>query len=103
MTADGDLYELLRRIDDKLDRLLVRDGKAKPAPRPVAAGAGSKWGHDEDEALRHQYAAGDTVEQMATAHGRSPGAIRSRLQKIGFETDVDREFVGGDLSLRTSS
>lgn len=70
------------------------EGKATPAGEPeyrnrmeeVKASysdAYSPWTDDEINRLKEEYMSGMTVRQMSQAHGRTGGAIRSRLKKEG--------------------
>ena len=47
------------------------------------SGAYDPWTEDEIDRLKEEYASGMTVKQMSDIHGRSKGAIRSRLKKEG--------------------
>ena len=47
------------------------------------SGAYDPWIEDEINRLKEEYASGMTVKQMSDIHGRSKGAIRSRLKKEG--------------------
>jgi hypothetical protein len=42
------------------------------------------WSIEEDESLKIEYSKGWSVAQLAEAHQRRPGAIRSRLKKLGL-------------------
>lgn len=55
-----------------------------PAGRKVLpARAGEPWKKHEDEELAAQYDNGMAIEEMAVKHGRTSGAIRSRLLRLG--------------------
>jgi hypothetical protein len=56
------------------------------AARPAPAGrgnAGKPWSKEEDEKLVAGFDAGQTVEALAAAHGRSRVAIEARLARFG--------------------
>ena len=53
-------------------------GKAR---QPAAAGA--RWTDEEDACLGREFDAGMTVGEIATQHGRTRGAITSRLVRLG--------------------
>ena len=58
---------------------------AKPT-RPVAAApgnAGKPWAEDEDQRLIVAFDAGTPVAELARTHERTPGAINSRLIRLG--------------------
>lgn len=44
----------------------------------------TKWTEDEDNLLRKEYLRGKTVEELASMLQRKPGAIRSRLIRLGL-------------------
>ena len=48
------------------------------------SGAYGPWTEDEINRLKEEYASGMTVKQMSDIHGRTKGAIRSRLKKEGM-------------------
>jgi hypothetical protein len=45
---------------------------------------GNKWTNSEEEQLRQHFNDGKRIIEMARIHGRTTGAIRSRLIKIGL-------------------
>jgi len=47
-----------------------------------------KWSAEEDERLRAQYGRGRDVSELAELFGRQPSGIRSRLIKLGLESDA---------------
>ncbi len=60
---------------------------AKRADLPVQAG--KAWGDEEDVHLRGGFAARTPAKDLAETHGRTPGAIRARLVKLGLITERD--------------
>lgn len=54
---------------------------AEANPRP--ANAGNAWPPEEDLRLLADFDAGVTPKELARKHGRTPGAIKSRLVKLG--------------------
>ena len=50
----------------------------------------SKWTCDEDARLNAAYSAGKSIQELSIIHGRSLGAIKSRLNKHGFEFSYRR-------------
>ena len=50
------------------------------------ANAFSQWTGDEEALLRERFEQGWPVERIAASHGRSPRAIRMRLEKLGVDT-----------------
>ncbi|HUR81380.1 MAG TPA: hypothetical protein VM733_11475 [Thermoanaerobaculia bacterium] len=59
---------------------LLRDA---PARRSSLPSAGTPWSQDEDARLVREFDASMTIAQIALQHGRSSGAITSRLVKLG--------------------
>jgi hypothetical protein len=53
------------------------------AQRPGAGNAGKPWSKEEDERLVASFEAGQTVDALAEAHGRSRFAIEARLARFG--------------------
>jgi ATP-dependent DNA helicase PIF1 len=54
------------------------------ALRESHGNAYAPWTKDDDLKLRRRHETGDTVAAIATEFGRKPGAIRSRLKKLGL-------------------
>jgi hypothetical protein len=52
-------------------------------PNTKLTAAGAPWTKEEDEQLCREFEAGMTVAQIGLKHGRSSGAITSRLAKLG--------------------
>lgn len=75
---------------------------AVPAPvrksRPQAAGA--RWTEQEDTLLCDEFDGGVSVAEIARLHGRTTGAINSRLVKLG---KVDPETVNVRERVRRAS
>ncbi len=75
---------------------------AIPAPatksRPQAAGA--RWTEQEDTLLCDEFDGGVSVAEIARLHGRTTGAINSRLVKLG---KVDPESVNVRERVRRAS
>ncbi len=64
------LYAVLQSVGKKKDRKLPSN-------------AGQLWTQEEEQCLLTGYHAGQSISKLATAHGRSRGAIESRLQRRG--------------------
>jgi hypothetical protein len=54
------------------------------ALRESHANAYAPWSEHDDLKLRQRHQSGESVAALATAFGRKPGAIRSRLKKLGL-------------------
>lgn len=57
----------------------IPESKLKPQPR----NAGKPWTDEEERILCEEFEEGLSVNAIAKAHGRSPGAIESRLVSLG--------------------
>jgi len=57
------------------------DRRATSKPRP--SNAGQPWSPEEDQILLDGHDAGLTPKELAARHGRTKGAIDSRLVKLG--------------------
>ena len=68
--------ETVRKAD------FIEDGKPDEIRRSYPR-AYEPWTNDEEQELERLYNAGRDVEEIAAALGRQPGAIRSRLNRIG--------------------
>jgi hypothetical protein len=60
---------------------LLRESSERKSARQAAAG--SPWNADEETRLAEEFDAGMSIAQIALQHGRSSGAITSRLVKLG--------------------
>jgi len=75
---------------------LEKGGRTR-APRvvdPNKPKAGGAWTPEEEQQLRDAFAARQPIRDMAQAHGRTPGAITSRLVKLGLIEDDHRNRPG---------
>ena len=53
-----------------------------------AVNAGRSWRPDEEQQLLEEYDAGLPVEQIASRHGRTAGAIEARLSELGRRDQI---------------
>jgi hypothetical protein len=63
--------------------LLKSEKPASTARRAQLNAAGMPWSQDEDARLLREFDQSITIAQIALQHGRTPGAITSRLVKMG--------------------
>lgn len=70
---------LLRGID--AIHALSEQAAPKKTPPPMAGG---KWDEEELAHLVEGFESGSSLEDLAAAHQRTKGAIRSRLVKLGY-------------------
>ena len=75
---------------------ILRSGGTR-RPRPQAAGA--RWTDEEDARLATEFDGGTSVAEIARLHGRTPGAINSRLVTLG---KIDPETVNVRERVRAS-
>ena len=68
------------------DRAHPRSGKTvtRIAVKAAPLDAGKPWTEEDDARLRQMYADGERVADLAVAFGRTTGAIRARLKKMGL-------------------
>ena len=59
------------------------EGKPRKPPRALPPNAGKPWSAEDDAQLRHAFAQGGQVPQLAQAMGRSRWSVESRLVKLG--------------------
>jgi hypothetical protein len=59
-------------------------GAALDAMRATYAKAYAPWTKDDDLDLKRRHGAGQSIDAIAAAFGRKPGAIRSRLKKLAL-------------------
>ena len=70
------------------------NSEQKPATaRTIPSAAGKPWPASEDSALRQSHSSGASVRDLAKLHGRTKGAIASRLRRLGL---VVRQMPSGN-------
>ncbi|UTH72335.1 hypothetical protein [Chromobacterium sp. IIBBL 290-4] len=65
---------------------------AKPA-RSAPGNAGRSWSEEEETRLLQAFDEGRELKQIAAEHGRSRGAITSRLIRLGRLSEEDAQTV----------
>ena len=78
-----DTVRALHAVLDALDGPLAKKRPANP-DRPQL---GLKWTPEEEKRLRDAFTAHKPIPEIAAAHGRSAGAITSRLVRLGLIED----------------
>ena len=68
----------------KLD--VARQGRRAALPKNV----GRSWSKTEDTELARRFRAKESIDSIATQHGRTTRAIESRLQRLGLITANER-------------
>ena len=74
--------EIIRALHCVLQELQSR------ANGPAAVNAGRNWSAEEEARLLQEYGAGLPVEMIARRHGRSVGAIETRLSELGQRDQI---------------
>ena len=62
-----------------LRQLEARDRRNRSLPER----AGKAWDAAEDQQICEEFVAGTSIADLAVSHNRTPGAIRTRLEKLG--------------------
>ena len=75
--------ELLRGLADGVDPMT-----GQPLPDAAATNAGRSWSAEEEARLLQEYGAGLPIETIAHRHGRSVGAIETRLSELGQRDQI---------------
>ena len=73
--------------DNEAERMAQKNGteeKKTAAEKEVPANVGAPWNEKEDGRLAEEYRSGMKIAEIAREHGRTSGAIRSRLKKQGL-------------------
>ncbi len=78
--------DVIRALFTAANTLRTNGGK------PRAQAAGARWTDEEDARLANEFDGGVAVSEIARLHGRTPGAINSRLVKLG-KVDPDEVNV----------
>jgi hypothetical protein len=86
---DSEWWYLLERQDEHISKKqpLAADGLKSYSYAEIRtehANAYKKWTEDEDEELKEKFHNDQDIKVLATHFDRHPGAIRSRLRKLGL-------------------
>lgn len=65
---------------------------ASPEVTPSAARKNQPWSPEEETTLSQEVHAGKTVDEIAVSHGRTPGAIKARIRKLGLQSSAQTTF-----------
>lgn len=69
--------------------------KREARQRSLPDNAGKSWSASEDDTLRAAFDAGIDIKELATQHGRTEGAIASRLVRVGRITEQAEAYRPG--------
>jgi len=83
---------VIRALFDALRALEKFGQRAKGS---IPEHAGNPWTPEEDKSLLGSFGRGTPVKQLAAEHGRTEGAIASRLVKLGRLSDRSEIDKGG--------
>lgn len=75
----GDVVRALYAVLSELDQASRRKNNRQPI------NAGKPWNDIEDEHLKEEFNSGAKISEMAKEHGRTYGAIESRLDYLGLK------------------
>lgn len=76
--------DTVRALYLAIEALKSPAARQKDAPDPNRPTAGQKWTPEEEQRLRAAFASNPSIPDLAAAHGRTRGAISSRLVKLGL-------------------
>ncbi len=85
------LYTILEAAEGHKSRRSPVGPRQIDPDKPMAGG---KWTEEEEQRLRDAYAAHKPLKEIATDHGRTPGAISSRLVRLGLIADTPANRSG---------
>ena len=90
------LEAMERRSRSRADRhdLAGRSPEGRRPLDPNRPKVGANWTPDEEQQLRDGFAAHKPIPELATAHGRTVGAITARLVKLGLIEDNPMNRAG---------
>jgi hypothetical protein len=69
-----------------VEEVSQRAGRRAQLPPSV----GQRWSEDDERRLTEAFQAGQTIEILASNHGRTVNAIKSRLESLGLLTASQR-------------
>lgn len=79
-----DTVRALYRALEAMAASRERSDRAAARARRLPPAAGTPWTSEEDDLLRHEFAVEDSITAIAGKHGRTQGAINSRLMRLGL-------------------
>ena len=63
----------------------ILEALGNPSGKSSAQNAGNPWTDTEEDQLRNEFSANMRIADIAKEHGRSRGAIESRLERLGLK------------------
>jgi len=76
------LFDGIRALEEK-ERIEINSSSKRKLDENMPARAGQAWDDREAQQLMEQFDKGAKISQIAQLHQRTPGAIRSRLVRLG--------------------
>jgi len=76
--------EAIRALFAGIEALEGRKSATPKASADKPPAAGGKWTDEEQAHLVESFESGSDIASLAETHGRTKGAIRSRLRKLGL-------------------
>jgi hypothetical protein len=85
LPLDGPLAnpDTMKALRTALTALGGGEDRSSRLPRKLPENAGKPWSSQEDERLSAAYDAGQRLKALTAAHGRTRGAIKARLIRLG--------------------
>ena len=77
--------EVIRALFTLLERVNIDEQANTNLKKDPLRNAGKPWTFEEDEQLRNEFLSEVKISEMAEIHGRTKGAIESRLDHIGLQ------------------
>jgi hypothetical protein len=66
----------------------------------LPANVGRPWSEEEEISLAAAFRDGDSLDELADRHGRTPTAIEARLEKLGLVTPEERTTTNRFIASR---
>ena len=81
---DADTFVTDNESKESISPGFATDSKSEAKVNKKPSSAGSSWTEEEDNRLKQEFEMGNKISEIAKAHERTYGAIRSRLKKQGL-------------------
>jgi hypothetical protein len=80
----ADTVRALYHALDALSESQARAARTAERTRRLARAAGTPWAKEEDDRLSREFRSNQSIAAIAATHGRTQGAINSRLLRLGL-------------------
>jgi hypothetical protein len=81
--ADASYVEIETYARQIMEQLALHVPSALRHQKGFLPQAGKAWRKEEDQCLVREFDAGKEIRELSQSHGRTQGAIRSRLLRLG--------------------